>query len=472
MDIKYKNKIWTTGVNRNLSFLHQCLSAGFTHTIDFGAPQAPLSGSITSDGTKTDIFYEKNSLDIFGKGLVKMSHDPKKIRALQTYYKKFAQEFLLSLQRLNKNTNSRNLELFFRQYSRFCSGLLITRVMGIVDYSALRDKLKDLNIDDIDSIISYVSYPEKNTPLTLSRIELLKIASLKELDREKKLRTWLKRFQHIPVNFCEDPWTMADALQQLKEISGKDPEASLRKMLQNHQDKLRNKKDLLRKIKNTHVLNLANALGICTTLNEFRKNIFCKVSLEYRSVFLKIAKLGGSEDWRDCFYLTPDEMKGLMAGKKILIPKIKMQRKVVGRVVDKKGSMSFIKAKDLNIFPNQESHNSSDQISTKGFELKGIVANKGKVIGPVKIVFHRGEFEKFKKGDILVSSMTSVDFVPIMEMAAAFVTNEGGITSHASIVAREMNKPCIIGTKIATMVFKDGDMVEVDAEKGVIRKLS
>ena len=67
--------------------------------------------------------------------------------------------------------------------------------------------------------------------------------------------------------------------------------------------------------------------------------------------------------------------------------------------------------------------------------------------------------------------MTSVDFVPIMDKAGAFVTNEGGITSHAAIVSREMNKPCIIGTQNATQVIKDGDMVEVDAERGIVKIL-
>ena len=67
--------------------------------------------------------------------------------------------------------------------------------------------------------------------------------------------------------------------------------------------------------------------------------------------------------------------------------------------------------------------------------------------------------------------MTSVDFIPLMTRASAFVTNEGGVTSHAAIVSREMNKPCIIGTKIATHILKDGDLVEVDADKGVVRIL-
>ena len=56
-----------------------------------------------------------------------------------------------------------------------------------------------------------------------------------------------------------------------------------------------------------------------------------------------------------------------------------------------------------------------------------------------------------------------------MKRAIAFVTDEGGITCHAAIIAREMKKPCIIGTKVATKILKDGDMVEVDANKGTVK---
>ena len=68
--------------------------------------------------------------------------------------------------------------------------------------------------------------------------------------------------------------------------------------------------------------------------------------------------------------------------------------------------------------------------------------------------------------------MTMPRYLPAMVRAAAFVTDEGGITCHAAIIAREMRKPCIIGTKIATQVLKDGDMVEVDADNGVVRKIN
>jgi phosphoenolpyruvate synthase/pyruvate phosphate dikinase len=105
-------------------------------------------------------------------------------------------------------------------------------------------------------------------------------------------------------------------------------------------------------------------------------------------------------------------------------------------------------------------------------EFKGQVACVGKVTGTVKIVNEVADIAKVNEGDVLVSIATNPDVLPAMKKAIAFVTEQGGITSHAAIVAREMNKPCVIGTKIATKVLKDGDLVEVDANKGIVRILN
>ena len=102
-------------------------------------------------------------------------------------------------------------------------------------------------------------------------------------------------------------------------------------------------------------------------------------------------------------------------------------------------------------------------------QLKGQIAYKGIVQGRVKLLMSFKEVDKVKKGDIIVSSMTMLDVLPAMERAAAIVTDEGGVLCHAAIISRELKKPCIVGTKIATQVFKDGDLVEVDANKGVVR---
>ena len=102
-------------------------------------------------------------------------------------------------------------------------------------------------------------------------------------------------------------------------------------------------------------------------------------------------------------------------------------------------------------------------------EIKGQSAYNGVVRGHVKILYGTRQIEKVNFGDIIVSPMTMPDILPAMQKAAAFVTDEGGIMCHAAIIAREMKKPCIIGTKIATKVLKDGDMVEMDSEKGIVK---
>ena len=76
-----------------------------------------------------------------------------------------------------------------------------------------------------------------------------------------------------------------------------------------------------------------------------------------------------------------------------------------------------------------------------------------------------------KQDFILVTGMTNPNMVPLIKKAKAIVTDEGGITCHAAIISREFNIPCIVGTKIATQVLKDGDVVEVNAYDGIVRKI-
>jgi len=105
-------------------------------------------------------------------------------------------------------------------------------------------------------------------------------------------------------------------------------------------------------------------------------------------------------------------------------------------------------------------------------EIKGQTGHPGKVTGTVKIMKRKEQIPDMIDGAILVSQMTTPAFLPAMKKASALVTDEGGITCHAAIVARELKKPCVIGTKVATQILKDGDLVEVDANTGTITILS
>jgi len=108
-------------------------------------------------------------------------------------------------------------------------------------------------------------------------------------------------------------------------------------------------------------------------------------------------------------------------------------------------------------------------------EVIGTVACIGFAKGKAKIIplsmNPEHYISKMEKGDILISDTTGPDLMPAIEKAAAIVTDEGGMMSHAAIISREFNIPCVVGTKYATEVFKDGDMIEVNANNGVVRKI-
>jgi len=100
--------------------------------------------------------------------------------------------------------------------------------------------------------------------------------------------------------------------------------------------------------------------------------------------------------------------------------------------------------------------------------LQGYGASPGVATGVVKIIRELNEIEKIQKGDILVTKMTSPDYVPAMEKSSAIITDEGGITCHAAIISRELGLPCIIATKTATQILKDGMKITVDATHGKV----
>jgi phosphohistidine swiveling domain-containing protein len=130
---------------------------------------------------------------------------------------------------------------------------------------------------------------------------------------------------------------------------------------------------------------------------------------------------------------------------------------------------------DVDIEPFLKLHNleiQEEEITSDISELRGQTAMAGKVKGIVRVLKRKAEIPLLQEGEILVTAMTTPDYLPAMYKATAFITDEGGITCHAAIVARELKKPCVIGTKFATEILKNGDAIEVDADAGVVRILS
>ncbi|MDD3679003.1 MAG: phosphoenolpyruvate synthase, partial [Patescibacteria group bacterium] len=109
-------------------------------------------------------------------------------------------------------------------------------------------------------------------------------------------------------------------------------------------------------------------------------------------------------------------------------------------------------------------------ISEAEILLKGAAASTGMAAGKVVVIHSPSEIDKIKDGDVLVTEMTTPDYVPAMKRARGIVTDKGGRTCHAAIVSRELGIPCVVGTDTATTVLKDAGVVTVDGKSGIIYK--
>lgn len=173
-------------------------------------------------------------------------------------------------------------------------------------------------------------------------------------------------------------------------------------------------------------------------------------------------------------YYLLEEIGKLLEGKK-LPEEEKNGRKRCFVGLWKNGKISFLSGQQAEKVAKEELRELTESPKTE--ELKGVAANPGKVRGIARIleannVIQTREVRKsFKKGEILVTQMTQPNVIDIASKAAALVTDEGGMLSHAAIISRELKIPCIVGTHFATQVIKDGDYVEVDANNGMIKIL-
>ncbi|NTV41328.1 MAG: hypothetical protein HGA61_03595, partial [Candidatus Moranbacteria bacterium] len=172
--------------------------------------------------------------------------------------------------------------------------------------------------------------------------------------------------------------------------------------------------------------------------------------------------------YEDAAFLTPAEIDKVISGNLNISDFSLNERKNGGILLyDYQGKEIFLVGDEASKVWKNISSDVSRFADAK--EIKGKTGFRGLVSGKVRIIMDAHNSENFQEGEILVTGMTRPDFLQLMKLAAAIITDEGGITCHAAIVAREMKKPCIIGTKIATKVLCDGDFVEIDAENGIVR---
>lgn len=223
------------------------------------------------------------------------------------------------------------------------------------------------------------------------------------------------------------------------------------------------KTKLLNKVKNQELLDLLKISDALFVVHDHRKECMTQ-AITYLEVILGEIAKRFKIPLVDMHYIRQSELEKLPK----IWTELKERRKRSLFILSPEGEapvLTGLKAKKY--FEKLEKNKNTDKV----LQIKGNGASPGKVRGVVKVCRGEQELIKMQEGDILVACMTQPEFLPAMKKAKAVITDEGGLTCHAAIVARELGIPCIIGTKFATKVLKDGDVVEVDANNGIIKKI-
>lgn len=213
---------------------------------------------------------------------------------------------------------------------------------------------------------------------------------------------------------------------------------------------------------------LMSAIKLFEILGEWQdeRKVVMQKAVYYLTLLLRAVSARVNIPFELIAYATPEEIGEMLDGKEgISRDKLEQRQKFCAVLVTESGEEILLGAEAQGLW---------DKIFKKG-QVKekcvyGVVACTGRVRGKVRIVKDPAK-DKFDEGEILVTSMTRPEFVPYMKKALGIVTDEGGLTCHAAIVSRELGIPCIVGTKVATKVLKDGDLVEVNASHGSVTKL-
>ena len=323
------------------------------------------------------------------------------------------------------------------------------------------DKAKEIienkmgkNNENLHNFIELALKPDKKA----ASIQLSDLAAKWEsLDEDEKSNAYQK-FQWLPcLDVHNRPWTKQEFFSHISEFkkTGKTLSSSYRDLVENIKPSNEEMK----------ILNIAKRLSYLKDL----KNDFRRQGVFYgQKLFEEIAGRM-SIKLEDISYMMEKEiMDFLDKGSNVSKTVIEERKRGFAiyytsdkELVCKSGTELEAALEELGLI-------SVDEISE---EIKGVSASRGKASGTVKVVRGVSDLTKIKKGDILVAVTTHPDYVVAMHKAAAIVTDEGGMTSHAAIVSRELGIPCIVGTRNATKALKDGDIIEIDASKGIVRKI-
>jgi len=312
--------------------------------------------------------------------------------------------------------------------------------------------------------------PVKDATVLQEELALLALAEKKTVT-EQDLAQHAERFSWMAnVSFTEDYYPISYYKARLEELRKK--KTSRGQIDAQREQHRKSFAELLKRCSDdSYLATMIKTANEAVYFRSYRTELWYSSARYFTPLFKEIAKRLGLADYKDVLWLYWDESVDLLnKGKPADTALIAERKKGYIYFCDHDGEYRIWQGKEAQeIFEAFQKAQSAVPADAK--ELKGSGAYPGKVKGKAVVVNSLDEVGKVHDGDILIVHATNVNFVPTLKKVSAIVTEEGGILSHAAIISRELRIPAVIGTKIATKVFKDGDFIEVDAEKGMVKKL-
>lgn len=312
----------------------------------------------------------------------------------------------------------------------------------------------------------------------------------------QELAGWLKLLEKNKINndvivrhLYKYPWLVAHTYNKnsiMKELLQKynddknniaDWKNKILDLKKQKRELFKKQEDLLKQFKNKKV-NYLSWLFREASLERMRlKGGWSGSDYLYSSLFDEIAsRTSISINDLYSFYRIDEVIKAVHRHKPTVSNQELQRRKMSYVLWLKAGHLYFFSGEKANTIIQQELKNYLKKIESNK-TLHGKIASLGMARGQVQIVIPgnittlKNQGKNLEKEYVLVTPMTQPNMIPYIKHALAIVTDEGGLTSHAAIIAREFKIPCIVGTEIATKIFKSGDLIEVDANKGIVTKL-
>ncbi len=274
----------------------------------------------------------------------------------------------------------------------------------------------------------------------------------------EKLEKHTRKYYWVENNYFPKVLTVEDFTKKMYELDEVDHEKTLK-------ENKKKKEKYLKELEDPYLTRVIRMSELATHMQDYRKMAIVRFAHFMEVIFKEIAERLDLT-LTDMQNVVEPELKDIFLNRNIDKKKLKLRGEKSFLYCTQTGGL-VLEGKDYKKYVNE-----SDFIRTfkDVKKINGVTACKGKVKGVVRII-NNAKTDEFKKGEILVTNNTTPEFVPMMKKAAAIVTEQGGITTHAAIISRELNIPCVIGTQIATKALKNGDKVEVDADKGIVKKI-